>query len=185
MQKKFRRVIPIKELIINEKITDKQIKIISSEGEQLGVFPLQEALDMAYEQNLDLVKVASTTAFAVCKIMDYSKHKFDQQKKEKEMRKNQKVAELKEVAFSISTQNNDLDVKKKQAIKFLQSGHKIKLICKMLDRQKNYTNLGLEKVTEVANELSAYGVIEKPATISTSRRRRELLAVVFMGPNKK
>lgn len=149
------------------------------------MFSLDEALNMAYEQNLDLVKVAGTNAFAVCKIMDYSKYKFEQQKKEKEMKKNQKVVEMKEVAFTISTQNNDLDVKKKQAIKFLQSGHKIKLVCKMIDRQKNYTSVAMEKVNEVAQELSAYGVIEKPATISTSRRRRELLAVIFMGPIKK
>lgn len=141
---------------------------------------------MAEEQDLDLVKVAETPAFAVCKIMDYSKYKFEQQKKEKEMKKNQKVVEMKEVAFTISTQNNDLDVKKKQAIKFLQAGHKIKLICKMIDRQKNYTSVAMEKVNEVAQELSQYGVIEKPASISTSRRgRRELLAVIFMGPIKK
>ena len=101
------------------------------------------------------------------------------------MKKNQKVVEMKEVAFTISTQNNDLDVKKKQAIKFLQAGHKIKLICKMIDRQKNYTSVAMEKVNEVAQELLPYGVIEKPASISTSRRRRELLAVIFMGPIKK
>lgn len=140
---------------------------------------------MAYDQNLDLVKVASTSNFAVCKILDYSKYRFEQLKKEKELKKNQKVVEMKEVAFTISTQENDLSVKKKQAIKFLQNGHKIKLVCKMIDRQKNYTAIALEKVTQVAGELAEYGVIEKPASISTSRRRRELLAVIFMGPNKK
>ena len=140
---------------------------------------------MAEEQDLDLVKVAGTQAFAVCKIMDYSKYKFEQQKKEKEMRKNQKVVEMKEVTFTISTQANDLEVKKKQAIKFLQNGHKIKLICKMLDRQKHYTNLALEKSNEFANQLTSFGMIEKPASISTSRRRRELLAVIIMGPVKK
>jgi len=140
---------------------------------------------MAEEQDLDLVKVAGTQAFAVCKIMDYSKYKFEQQKKEKEMRKNQKVVEMKEVTFTISTQANDLEVKKKQAIKFLQNGHKIKLICKMLDRQKHYTNLALEKINEFANQLTSFGMIEKPASISTSRRRRELLAVIIMGPVKK
>ena len=146
---------------------------------------MQEALSMAEEKELDLVRVAGTPAFAVCKFMDYSKYRFEQQKKEKEMKKNQKVVEMKEVAFTISTQNNDLDVKRKQAIKFLQNGHKLKLVCKMLDRQKNYTNLGIEKVNALANELLPYGVIEKPAVISTSRRRRELLAIIFMGPIKK
>ncbi len=140
---------------------------------------------MAYDQNLDLVKVASNASFAVCKILDYSKYRFEQLKKEKELKKNQKVVEMKEVAFTISTQENDLSVKKKQAIKFLQSGHKIKLVCKMIDRQKNYTAIALEKVTQVAGELAEYGIIEKPAAISTSRRKRELLAVIFMGPNKK
>ena len=142
-------------------------------------------MNMADEANLDLVKMASNAGFAVCKLMDYSKYRFEQLKKEKELKKNQKVIETKEVAFTISTQENDLSVKKKQAIKFLQSGHKIKLVCKMIDRQKNYTAIAMEKVTQVANELTEYGVIEKPATVSTSRRKRELLAVVFMGPNKK
>ena len=137
----------------------------------MGVFPLEEALQMAYDQNLDLVKVASNASFAVCKILDYSKYRFEQLKKEKELKKNQKVVEMKEVAFTISTQENDLSVKKKQAIKFLQSGHKIKLVCKMIDRQKNYTAIALEKVTQVAGELAEYGIIEKPAAISTSRRK--------------
>ena len=127
----------------------------------MGVFPLEEALEMAYDQNLDLVKVASNASFAVCKILDYSKYRFEQLKKEKELKKNQKVVEMKEVAFTISTQENDLSVKKKQAIKFLQSGHKIKLVCKMIDRQKNYTAIALEKVTQVAGELAEYGIIEK------------------------
>ena len=140
---------------------------------------------MADEQNLDLVKMASNAGFAVCKLMDYSKYRFEQLKKEKELKKNQKVVEMKEVAFTISTQDNDLSVKKKQAIKFLQSGHKIKLVCKMIDRQKNYTAIAMEKVNQVANELLEFGAIEKPAAISTSRRRRELLAVIIMGPNKK
>ena len=140
---------------------------------------------MAYEQNLDLVKVASTNGIAVCKILDYSKYRFEQLKKEKELRKNQKVIEMKEGAFTISTQENDLSVKKKQAIKFLQGNHKIKLVCKMIDRQKNYTAIAMDKVNQVAQELAPYGFIEKPAVISTSRRRRELLAVIIMGPNKK
>lgn len=142
-------------------------------------------MKQADEANLDLVKMASNAGFAVCKLMDYSKYRFEQSKKEKELKKNQKVVEMKEVAFTISTQENDLSVKKKQAIKFLQSGHKIKLVCKMIDRQKNYTAIAMDKVNQVAGELAEYGIIEKPAAISTSRRRRELLAVIIMGPNKK
>ena len=182
---KIKEGFPIKELYINEEIKDKSIKLISTEGEQLGIFTREEALQMAEEQELDLVKMASTQAFAVCKIMDYSKYKFEQQKKEKEMRKNSKAVELKEVAFTISTQDNDLQVKKKQAIKFLNAGHKLKVVCKMLDRQKNYTNVGIEKVNAFVNELTEFGIIEKPASISPSRKRREILAVVFMGPIKK
>ena len=151
----------------------------------MGVITLEEALKKADEANLDLVKMASNTGFAVCKLMDYSKYRFEQLNKEKELKKNQKVVEMKEVAFTISTQENDLSVKKKQAIKFLQNGHKIKLVCKMIDRQKNYTAIALEKVNQVAGELAEFGVIEKPAAISTSRKRRELLAVIIMGPNKK
>lgn len=142
-------------------------------------------MKQADEANLDLVKMASNAGFAVCKLMDYSKYRFEQSKKEKELKKNQKVVEMKEVAFTISTQENDLSVKKKQAIKFLQSGHKIKLVCKMIDRQKNYTAIAMDKVNQVAGDLAEYGMIEKPAAISTSRRRRELLAVIIMGPNKK
>lgn len=137
-------------------------------------------MQIASEHGLDLVKVAGNPACAVCKLLNYDKYRFAQQKKEKEIKKNQKIVELKEVAFSVDVQDNDLDLKIRNARKFLQKGNKVKLVCKMFVRQREYANRAIEKVNQVANALTDCGVIEKPAIVAMARN-----AIVIMGPIKK
>lgn len=100
-----------KELLINEEIRDKEVRLVGTEGEQLGVVPLATAQNMAIEKNLDLVKIAPQATPPVCKIMDYGKYKFEQAKREKEARKNQKVIEIKEVRLSLNIDTNDFNTK--------------------------------------------------------------------------
>ena len=115
---KFQEDITIKELLINEQIVEDKIKLISASGEQLGLMSFDEAMKIADEEGLDLVKMASNQGFAVCKLMNYGKYKFEQTKKEKEQLKNQKVVELKEVHLSFYIQQHDLDVKRISAEQF-------------------------------------------------------------------
>ena len=114
--------ISTKDLLINEEIRDKEVRLVGTEGEQLGIVSLAVAQNMAIEKNLDLVKIAPQAAPPVCKIMDYGKYKFEQAKREKEARKNQKVIEIKEIRLSLNIDTNDFNTKVNRAIKFLEGG---------------------------------------------------------------
>ncbi|MBE6888316.1 MAG: translation initiation factor IF-3, partial [Ruminococcaceae bacterium] len=116
-----------KELEINEEIRDKEIRVIGADGSQLGVMSPDKALKLAEEADLDLVKIAPTAVPPVCRIMDYGKYRFEQQKREKENKKNQKVVEIKEVRLSINIDTNDFNTKVNQANKFLKNGDKVKV----------------------------------------------------------
>ena len=124
-----------KELLINEEIRDKEVRLVGTEGEQLGVVPLATAQNMAIEKNLDLVKIAPQATPPVCKIMDYGKYKFEQAKREKEARKNQKVIEIKEVRLSLNIDTNDFNTKVNRAIKFLEGGDKVKASLRFRGRE--------------------------------------------------
>ena len=116
------------ELEINEQIRDKEIRLIGADGAQMGIMSPRDALKMAIDKDLDLVKVAPQAKPPVCKILDYGKYRFEMQKKEKEAKKNQKVVELKEIRLSLNIDTNDFNTKVNQAAKFLQQGHKLSLI---------------------------------------------------------
>ena len=113
------------ELEINEQIRDKEIRLIGADGAQMGIMSPRDALKMAIDKDLDLVKVAPQAKPPVCKILDYGKYRFEMQKKEKEAKKNQKVVELKEIRLSLNIDTNDFNTKVNQAAKFLQQGHKL------------------------------------------------------------
>ncbi len=133
-----------KELENNEEIRDKEVRLIDADGSQMGVVPLRDAMKMAEDKNLDLVKIAPQAAPPVCKILDYGKYRFELQKKDKEARKNQKVVEIKEIRLSLNIDSNDFNTKVAQAIKFLSKGDKVKTSIRFRGREMAHTELGLE-----------------------------------------
>lgn len=156
---------PIKELQINNQIQDREVRLIGSDGEQLGIVPVSRAQQMADEQELDLVKIAPTAQPPVCKIMDYGKHRYDQIKREKEAKKNQKVVELKEVRLSMTIEENDINIKAKNAAKFLKEGNKVKVSLKMRGRQAAFASQGVEVMNKFFDGLKEIAVMEKkPST---------------------
>ena len=147
---------------LNGEIRDREIRVISQTGEMLGVMTPYEALRLAEEADLDLVKISPNAVPPVCKIMDYGKYKFELAKKEKENRKNQKVVELKEVQLSMTIDVGDLNVKAKQATKFLTAGNKVKVSIRLRGRQMAHANLAKDVMNGFFESLSEVAVIEKP-----------------------
>ncbi len=147
---------------LNGEIRDREVRLISETGEMLGVMSSREALRLADEAGLDLVKISPTAVPPVCKIMDYGKYKFEQAKKEKENKKNQKIVELKEVQLSMTIDVGDLNVKARQAQKFLEQGNKVKVTIRLRGRQMAHANLGKDVIMNFYEGLKEIAVIEKP-----------------------
>ena len=161
----FRRCIGINDLMINEEIRDREVRVVDQNGEQLGVMPIRQALEMAEEMQLDLVKIAPQARPPVCKIMDYGKYRFEQSKKEREFRKNQKVITVKEVRLSATIEDHDIDVKLKNAIKFLKDGNKVKATIRFRGRQITHSEIGRQVMTEFAERIKEYGTVDKAPMI--------------------
>ncbi len=156
------RYTTIKEQIqINEDIRDREVRLIGADGAQLGIVSGQEAKRLAEEANLDLVKIAAQATPPVCKIMDYGKYRFETLKKQKEAKKNQKTVELKEIWLSMTIDVGDLNVKAKQAQKFLASGNKIKVSIKMRGRQNAHSALGVDVMNRFFETVGPVAVMEK------------------------
>jgi translation initiation factor IF-3 len=149
------------ELPLNEEIRDREVRLIDSDGAMLGVMPTKDAQKLAFTKNLDLVKIVPNAVPPVCKIMDYGKNQFEQAKKEKEVKKNQKVITLKEVRISAKIEDHDFDFKVKNAFKFLQEGDKVKVSIRFRGREMHYTNAGYEVHQKFAEAVKEVGVIEK------------------------
>ena len=146
------------DLMMNEEIRDREVRVIDQNGEQLGVLPIRRALELAEEAELDLVKIVPTAKPPVCKLMDYDKYRYEQAKKEREIRKNQKVVSIKEVQLSATIEENDIQTKAKAAVKFLQGGDKVKVSIRFRGRQITHQEIGLAvmqdfvaRVKDVAN----------------------------------
>ena len=146
---------------INGAIRDREVRVISADGEQLGIMSSRDALQLAEEKNLDLVKVAPNAKPPVCKIMDYGKYKFEQTKREKEARKNQHVVEIKEVRLSLKIDKHDFDTKANQAIKFLKAGNKVKVSIRFRGREMAHPENGKVTMEKFAEVCSEYGQVEK------------------------
>lgn len=142
------------------------MRLISSSGEQLGVVSMSQARDLAYQEGLDLVLIANTSTPVVCKIMDYGKYKFEQIKKEKEMKKNQKVLELKEIQLSMTIDTHDLETKARHGNKFLQEGNKVKVVLRMKGRQQAYSAQGVQIVKDYFAKLAENGSIDKEPEVT-------------------
>ena len=150
---------------LNGEITDKEVRVIGADGAQLGIMSAQEANRLADAANLDLVKISPNALPPVCKIMDYGKFKFDQMKREKEQRKNQKVVELKEVQLSMTIELHDMETKAKNATKFLSAGNKVKVSLRMRGRQQAYSAHGIEICNQFFTLLQDVAIIEKEAKV--------------------
>ena len=146
---------------LNEEIQDKEIRLIGADGEQLGIMSAERANEMAEEQGLDLVKISPNAKPPVCKIMDYSKFCYDQKKREKDARKNQKVVEIKEIRMSPSIDTNDLNTKIKSALKFLNDGNRVKVSVRFRGREMAHTNLGEKLLMEFAEACTEVAAMEK------------------------
>ncbi len=143
---------------INEEITDKEVRLIGSSGEQLGIMSADEALKIAIEHDLDLVKIAPGSNPPVCRVMDYGKYRFEQTKKEKEAKKNQRIIEVKEIRMSPGIDTNDFNTKLKNAQKFLGDGDRVKVSVRFRGREMAHTDIGevllrdfADKCAEIAN----------------------------------
>lgn len=164
---------------VNEKIRAKEVLVIDQDGEQLGVKSKFDAINIAYDQNLDLVCVAPNAKPPVCRIMDYGKYRFEQQKKAKEMKKNSKVVSLKETQLSVTIDTHDKNVKLKRTLKWLQEGDKVKIAIRFRGRQLAHVDLGEKILKDFVAECEEFCVVEKPAKMEG----RTLTAI--LAPKKK
>ena len=149
--------------MINEQIRDREVRLIGTDGEQLGIMSAREAMKLAQEAELDLVKIAPNSTPPVCKIMDYGKARFEQIKREKEQRRNQTVVETKEIRLSSTIDTHDMEVKAKACVKFLKSGNKVKASIRFRGRQISHGSVGLDVMNAFYEMVRDYAVIERPA----------------------
>ena len=146
---------------LNEEIVDKEIRLIGDDGAQLGIMSAARANELAEEQGLDLVKISPNAVPPVCKIMDYSKFCYDQKKREKDAKKNQKVVEIKEIRMSPSIDTNDLNTKVKAALKFLKDGNRVKVSVRFRGREMAHTNIGEKLLMDFADACTEIATMEK------------------------
>ena len=163
---------------INGEIRDKELRVISADGEQLGIMSAAEALKIAEDQDLDLVKIAPQAKPPVCKIMDYSKYRYEKAKREKENRKNQKQIEMKEIRLSVTIDVGDFNTKVNQAKKFLASGHKLKISIRLKGRMMTHSDLGIENMKRFAASL------EEEANVDKAPKLEGRQILMFLSPKQ-
>ena len=163
---------------LNEEIRDKEIRLIGADGAQLGIMSAAQANAMAEEQGMDLVKISPNAVPPVCKIMDYSKFCFDQKKREKEAKKNQRVVEIKEIRMSPSIDTNDFDTKVRAAQKFLSDGNRVKVSVRFRGREMAHTNLGEKLLMDFAQDCAEIATMEKNPKLEGR------LMAMFLTPKK-
>ena len=151
----------ISDLFINEQIRDKEVRVIGEDGEQLGFMSAKEALQLAEEAGVDLVKIAPTAKPPVCKIVDYGKFKYEQTRKEKEAKKKQKVIEIKEIRLSPNIDTNDLNTKVNAARKFITKGDRVKVTLRFRGREMTHMNNSKHILDDFAEALADIAVVEK------------------------
>lgn len=168
-------------LLINEEITVKEVRAIDADGSQLGVISTKRALEIADERGLDLVLIApKATPAPVARVMDYGKYCFEQQKRDKEQRKNQKTVEVKEVQLSCKIEDNDINTKANHARRFLKDGNKVKVVVRFRGREMAHTEIGVQLLEKFAGILEDVGVVDKPAKLEG----RNMTMFLVAKPNK-
>lgn len=151
--------------MINEQIRDKEVRLIGEDGEQLGIMSSKDALKLAKEANLDLVKIAPTAKPPVCKIVDYGKYRYEQARREKEAKKKQKVTDIKEIRISPNIDENDLNTKANQARKFLTKGDKVKVALRFRGREMAHMGSSKAILDTFFAKLEDVAVVDKPAKL--------------------
>lgn len=165
---------------INKNITNSQIRLISSSGSQLGIYSSQEAIKLAEAEGLDLVMISNRSNPPVCKIIDYGKYKFSQEKKAKEARKKQHNASLKEVKMRYKIEQHDYKVRINQAFRFLEAGDKVKATITFKGREIQHTNLAIELLDKMAKDLSTLADIQQ----SPSKDGKQIIMILSPKKNK-
>ncbi|MBQ4037339.1 MAG: translation initiation factor IF-3 [Clostridia bacterium] len=166
-------------MTINEKIRAAEVRVIDSEGNQLGVMKTERALELAYDKGMDLVEMNAGGPTPVCKIMDYGKYRFDRSKKEKESRKKQVTIEVKEIKFSCRIGQHDFDTKISHANRFLTAGNKVKMTIMFSGREMNNTQRGVELMAKIAEAVSEVGTVDKKPNLEGR------FMTMFVVPKKK
>ncbi len=167
----FRRCLPIAtnakeaQTLLNEDITAKEIRVVTADGEPLGIMSSKEALKLAYEKELDLVMIAPTANPPVCKIMDYGKFCFEKQKREKEAKKKQQTIELKEIQLSCRIDTHDYETKLNHAKKFLASGNKVRVVMKFRGREMSHMAIGRELIEKFIEDVAEVGSCDKKPSL--------------------
>jgi len=169
---------------INDAIRDKEVRVIGSDGAQLGIMPGKDALKMAEDQDLDLVKIAPQASPPVCRIMDYGKFRFEQSKREKEARKHQHVVEIKEIRLSSGIDVHDFEFKLRNGIKFLKAGNKVKVSVRFHGRQLVHTDLGQKQLLKFADGCEEFAAVEKPPVLEGRRMAMFLAPRASKEPGK-
>lgn len=149
--------------MINEQIRDREVRLVGENGEQLGIMSARDAMKMAQEAELDLVKIAPTAKPPVCKIIDYGKYRYELARKEKEARKKQKTIDVKEIRLSPNIDSNDMNTKISAARKFIQKGNKVKVTLRFRGREMAHIGSSRHILDDFAKELQDIAIIDKPA----------------------
>lgn len=165
---------------INEKIRAREVRVIGSDGEQLGIMSGREAQQLAYEKHLDLVEIAPTAKPPVCRIMDYGKYRYEQQKREKESRKKQKTFDIKEVKLRPGIEEHDFNVKFKNAVRFLEDGDKVKVTIMFRGRELSHPELGEVLLNKMAAQLKEMAVVERQPKLEG----KNMIMIVAPKPSK-
>ncbi|WP_353340940.1 translation initiation factor IF-3 [Pelagimonas sp. KU-00592-HH] len=165
---------------INERIRAPEIRLIGADGENVGVIHPREAYHMAQDAGLDLVEISPNANPPVCKIMDFGKFKYEQQKRESEARKRQKIIEVKEVKFRPNTDTHDYDVKMRNVVKFIEKGDKVKVTLRFRGREMAHQNLGRELLERVAEDVKEIGKIENMPKMEG----RQMIMIIAPLPQK-
>ncbi len=152
-----------KELAINEGIKFKEVRVIDSDGSQLGILPIDKAIETAYSKDLDLVNISPNANPPVCKVMDYGKYRFEQAKREKEAKKNQKTFEIKEIRLGLSIDTHDFETKGNHALRFLKEGNKVKVSIRFRGRELGHPEIGYDTMKRFAEYCDEVSVVEKAA----------------------
>ena len=150
---------------INEEIRAREVRVVADEGEQLGIMSGRDALNLALERHMDLVEIAPNAKPPVCRIMDYGKYRYEQQKRDKEARKKQKTFDIKEVKLRPGIEDHDFDVKFKNAVRFLEDGDKVKITIMFRGRELSHPELGEVLLIKMAKQLEDLAIIERAAKL--------------------
>lgn len=165
---------------INEEIRAREVRVIADGGEQLGIMSSREALKLALESHLDLVEIAPTAKPPVCRIMDYGKYRYEQQKREKEARKKQKTFDIKEVKLRPGIEEHDFNVKFKSAVRFLEDGDKVKVTIMFRGRELSHPELGEVLLNKMAQQLKEVAVVERVPKLEG----KNMIMIVAPKPSK-